>query len=218
MASGSIATSAAARIAIRRSNGSAICPSQWTKGNVTPDRKAFLRSLQPEIRFEADGKRFRLVHGSPRRMNEYLFEDRPLSSFQRLAATSETDVLVFGHTHKPYTQARRRRPLRERGFGRQAQGRRSARVLRRDRHGGRGERRVPAHSVRRAGGRGGHPRERASRQVRRGSRDRRHYRRPLPSRYSCAHTRRARTSTRQQRAIPDENLHAYTPGDGCNSG
>ncbi len=75
---------------------------QWTKGNVTPDRKAFLRSLPPEIRFEAEGKRFRLVHGSPRRMNEYLFEDRPLSSFQRLAATSETDVLVFGHTHKPY--------------------------------------------------------------------------------------------------------------------
>ncbi len=75
---------------------------QWTKRNVTPDRKEFLRSLQPEIRLEADGKRFRLVHGSPRRMNEYLFEDRPLSSFQRLAATSEADVLVFGHTHKPY--------------------------------------------------------------------------------------------------------------------
>jgi predicted phosphodiesterase len=37
-------------------------------------------------------------------MNEYLFEDRPLSSFQRLAATSEADVLVFGHTHKPYTK------------------------------------------------------------------------------------------------------------------
>jgi putative phosphoesterase len=60
--------------------------------------------LQPEIRFEADGKRFRLVHGSPRRMNEYLFEDRPPSSFQRLAATSEADVLIFGHTHKPYTK------------------------------------------------------------------------------------------------------------------
>jgi predicted phosphodiesterase len=37
-------------------------------------------------------------------MNEYLFEDRPLSSFQRLAATSEADVLIFGHTHKPYTK------------------------------------------------------------------------------------------------------------------
>jgi putative phosphoesterase len=77
---------------------------RWTQRSVTSDRKDFLRSLQPEIRFEAGGKRFRLVHGSPRRMNEYLFEDRPLSSFQRLAATSETDVLIFGHTHQPYTK------------------------------------------------------------------------------------------------------------------
>jgi putative phosphoesterase len=77
---------------------------QWSKKTVTAERKAFLRSLQAEIRFEADGKRVRLVHGSPRRMNEYLFEDRPLSSFQRLAATSDADVLIFGHTHKPYTK------------------------------------------------------------------------------------------------------------------
>lgn len=77
---------------------------QWTKKTVTLGRKAFLQSLKAEIRFEADGKRCRLVHGSPRRMNEYLFEDRPLSSFQRLAATSEADVLIVGHTHKPYTK------------------------------------------------------------------------------------------------------------------
>lgn len=76
----------------------------WTRKTVTADLKLFLQSLQPEIRFEVDAKRLRLVHGSPRRMNEYLFEDRPLSSFQRLAATSEADVLVFGHTHKPYTK------------------------------------------------------------------------------------------------------------------
>jgi putative phosphoesterase len=76
----------------------------WTRKTVTVALKEFLRSLPPDIRFEVDGTRFRLVHGSPRRMNEYLFEDRPLSSFQRLAATSETDVLVFGHTHKPYTK------------------------------------------------------------------------------------------------------------------
>ena len=37
-------------------------------------------------------------------MNEYLFEDRPLSSFQRLAASSNADVIVFGHTHKPYVK------------------------------------------------------------------------------------------------------------------
>lgn len=77
---------------------------RWTQKTVTPERKAFLRSLPFDIRFEADGKRVRLVHGSPRRINEYLFEDRPLSSFQRLAASSECDVLIYGHTHKPYTK------------------------------------------------------------------------------------------------------------------
>ena len=44
------------------------------------------------------------MHGSPRRINEYLFEDRPVSSFERLAAASDADVIVFGHTHKPYVK------------------------------------------------------------------------------------------------------------------
>jgi predicted phosphodiesterase len=37
-------------------------------------------------------------------MNEYLFEDRARSSFERLAASSNAEVIVFGHTHKPYTK------------------------------------------------------------------------------------------------------------------
>ncbi len=76
----------------------------WTKTRVTAGNKALLRGLLPEIRFEADGKRLLLVHGSPRKMNEYLFEDRPVSSFQRLAASSNADIIVFGHTHKPYVK------------------------------------------------------------------------------------------------------------------
>jgi putative phosphoesterase len=76
----------------------------WTRARVTAENKAFLRGLKPEIRFEADGRRVLLVHGSPRKINEYLFEDRPASSFQRLAATSNADVIVYGHTHKPYTK------------------------------------------------------------------------------------------------------------------
>jgi putative phosphoesterase len=71
---------------------------------VTAHNKAFLRSLHGEIRFDASGTRVLMVHGSPRRMNEYLFEDRPISSFRRLAASSNADIIVFGHTHKPYTK------------------------------------------------------------------------------------------------------------------
>jgi putative phosphoesterase len=76
----------------------------WTKAHTTAENKAFLRGLLPEIRFEDGGKRVLLVHGSPRKMNEYLFEDRALSSFQRLAASSNADIIVFGHTHKPYVK------------------------------------------------------------------------------------------------------------------
>jgi putative phosphoesterase len=78
---------------------------EWTKGHVTADNKAFLRTLRPEIRTTVDGRRLLLVHGSPRRMNEYLFEDRPVSSFQRLAAAADADIILFGHTHKPNAKA-----------------------------------------------------------------------------------------------------------------
>jgi len=76
----------------------------WTRGVVTPERKAYLRELLPEIRLELAGVRLRLVHGSPRRMNEYLFEDRDPRSLERIAQGADCDVLVFGHTHVPWTR------------------------------------------------------------------------------------------------------------------
>ena len=76
----------------------------WTRAVTTPENKAYLRTLLPEIRFEAEGKRFRLVHGSPRRMNEYLFADRDPRTLARIARGAEADVLVFGHTHKPWVR------------------------------------------------------------------------------------------------------------------
>ena len=74
----------------------------WSRRATTAENKAYLRTLLPEIRFEAEGVRFRLVHGSPRRMNEYLFEDRDARSLERIARGANCDVLVFGHTHRPW--------------------------------------------------------------------------------------------------------------------
>lgn len=76
----------------------------WSRAVTTGENKAFLRELLPEIKFETDGVRFRLVHGSPRRMNEYLFEDRDQRSLERIAHLADCDVLVFGHTHKPWVR------------------------------------------------------------------------------------------------------------------
>jgi len=77
----------------------------WTRQQTTDDRKAYLRTLLPEIRFEAEGLRFRLVHGSPRRLNEYLFEDRDPRSLARIAQGADCDILLFGHTHQPWVRA-----------------------------------------------------------------------------------------------------------------
>ena len=76
----------------------------WSRSVVTDDNKAYLRSLVPEIRFAVEGMRVRLVHGSPRRMNEYLFDDRDPRSLARIARGADCDVLVFGHTHVPWTR------------------------------------------------------------------------------------------------------------------
>lgn len=77
----------------------------WTKAHTTDANKARLRSLAREIRFEADGLRFLLVHGSPRRINEYLYEDKPDSTFARIGAGAAADVIICGHIHRPYEKS-----------------------------------------------------------------------------------------------------------------
>jgi diadenosine tetraphosphatase ApaH/serine/threonine PP2A family protein phosphatase len=44
----------------------------------------------------------KLVHGSPSKINEYLYEDRPDATMERLLDAAQADVLVCGHTHIPY--------------------------------------------------------------------------------------------------------------------
>jgi len=75
---------------------------RFTVGAVSPGGKAWLRSLPRELHVEAGGHRLHLVHGSPRRINEYLLTDRDPRTFERLAVAEDADVLVFGHTHAPW--------------------------------------------------------------------------------------------------------------------
>lgn len=76
----------------------------WTRSVVSPDRKEYLQTFPAELRRAVHGVRIRLVHGSPRRMNEYLFADRDPKSLARIATGADCDVLVFGHTHVPWTR------------------------------------------------------------------------------------------------------------------
>lgn len=74
----------------------------WSNEHTTEENKAYMRQLKDQIPLQLDGLRVRFVHGSPRKINEYLYEDRPDATMERLLDLAEADVLVCGHTHIPY--------------------------------------------------------------------------------------------------------------------
>ena len=77
----------------------------WTNAHVTAENKKYLRNLPMTMTVIMDRLRVTLVHGSPRRINEYLYEDRSEPSVERLFDLIGADVIVCGHTHKPYDRA-----------------------------------------------------------------------------------------------------------------
>jgi putative phosphoesterase len=78
----------------------------FTNEIVKPEERAYLRTLPAHIKVEFqlnnDKLNLLLVHGSPRRINEYLFEDREEKSMLRIMQDADADIMCFGHTHKPY--------------------------------------------------------------------------------------------------------------------
>ena len=78
----------------------------YTNEIVKDKQRAYLRSLPAHIRLEFqlnnNSLNILLVHGSPRRVNEYLFEDRDEKSLLRIMEQADADVMCFGHTHQPY--------------------------------------------------------------------------------------------------------------------
>jgi putative phosphoesterase len=74
----------------------------WTLAHTDQTAKDYMRALPFDLRFTVGETSVHLVHGSPRKVNEYLFEDKPARLYERLAAAEDADVLVFGHTHKPW--------------------------------------------------------------------------------------------------------------------
>ena len=74
----------------------------WSNAHTSAENKAYLRQLAANIPLQLGDLRVLLVHGSPRKVNEYLYEDRPEAGMERLMDAAGADVLVCGHTHLPY--------------------------------------------------------------------------------------------------------------------
>jgi predicted phosphodiesterase len=78
----------------------------FTNSIVKEEERKYLRTLPAHIKVEFqlnnDKLNLLLVHGSPRKINEYLFEDRDEKSLLRIMHDADADIMCFGHTHKPY--------------------------------------------------------------------------------------------------------------------
>ena len=75
---------------------------EWTLQHTDQRSKGWMRELPFDLHFRVGNTPVHVVHGSPRKVSEYLFEDKPPSLYERLAAAEKDDALVFGHTHKPW--------------------------------------------------------------------------------------------------------------------
>lgn len=75
---------------------------EWTKKHVSPETKEYLRKLPLSISFIAEGKKVSLFHATPSKNNLYWFEDRSEKFFREMTEKAGADVMIYGHTHKPY--------------------------------------------------------------------------------------------------------------------
>lgn len=77
---------------------------EWAFDNLSKKSLKQLRALPQEIRIEAKGKRILLTHASPASNVEPLKPNTPESRMRELAQMAEADVVIVGHSHRPFAR------------------------------------------------------------------------------------------------------------------
>ncbi len=82
-----------------RDNHFAQLSYDYTLANTADEHRAWMRSLPEALRLEWGGLKVLLSHGSPRKMNEFLWESTTSTQFlDHLADEHEADLLLVTHT------------------------------------------------------------------------------------------------------------------------
>jgi predicted phosphodiesterase len=82
-----------------RDNHFAQISYDYTASKTSPEWKRWMGTLPKMRRFEAGGRRILLVHGSPRKINEFLWESTsPVAFLEKMLGDFDADVLVCTHT------------------------------------------------------------------------------------------------------------------------
>ncbi len=77
---------------------------QWTLDVLTTKNRKYLRSLPKERRLSVDNLDVLLTHASPASDQEHLTPDTPQERLLALASVAEADLVVCGHSHRPFVR------------------------------------------------------------------------------------------------------------------
>ncbi|MDF2612270.1 MAG: phosphodiesterase, family [Clostridia bacterium] len=72
----------------------------FTNWVITDENRNFLSNLPGQLRINCNEITILIVHGSPRDIGEYLYEDK--HNLTELSKELSEDVVICGHTHIPY--------------------------------------------------------------------------------------------------------------------
>jgi putative phosphoesterase len=76
----------------------------WTKRHSSQKSKEYMGGLPAELSIMIEGRKVIFFHATPRKNNLYWYADRPEKFFQEMAEKTDADLLVYGHTHIPYSK------------------------------------------------------------------------------------------------------------------
>ncbi len=78
---------------------------RFADGRVDAAQRRWMQGLPRSIDFTAAGARFRVVHGSPDRINEFVFASSPAARKRAWLARAGVDAIIGGHAGIPFGQA-----------------------------------------------------------------------------------------------------------------
>ena len=87
-----------------RKHPARVAAVRFTDGVITTRRRRYLGQLPTQRRARVGGVKLLFVHGSPRKENERLVARTAKSKLAALATLTDADVIVCGHTHRPFVR------------------------------------------------------------------------------------------------------------------
>ena len=79
-----------------------LSPFAWSYLQLSKQSRKFLKKLPEKAKVKLRGFKFLLVHGSPAANDDPIYIDTPMERLEELAEGVNADIILCGHTHKPF--------------------------------------------------------------------------------------------------------------------